>query len=163
MKFNLSEVELYRILIDAEQTLFSLPKIKFERDIAWRKNYLIDSAGIYALFEKDDLIYIGETGNLIKRMSDITRTFNHTFRKQLGKKRFSGTILGGKFDDNVEALLDNYFDNDLYVSFMEVNFGRLEIEDYLVDKYKYQLLNSEKKRKFKYNYELIKELENSYS
>ena len=84
MIFNLEENELYKNLILAEKLLLKSPKIKFERTLSWRKQYFKSVSGIYVIFEtSDNIIYIGETGNLYKRMSDIdiTRTVNHTFRK----------------------------------------------------------------------------------
>ena len=82
-------------------------------------------------------------------MNDICRTVNHTFRKQLGHKRYGAIKTRKKFDTETEALLDLFFDEKLYVSFIKANFGRVEIETYLVTKYQKILLNSEKKRKLK--------------
>ena len=48
---------------------------------------------------------------------------------------------------DVENQLDDFFNNILHVSFLKVNFGRLEIETYIVTKYQNVILNSEKKRK----------------
>ncbi|MEC4116025.1 GIY-YIG nuclease family protein [Myroides phaeus] len=156
----LKEIELYKILIKAEKSLFNSEKIKFERTKDWRKKFLKHTAAVYAIFENDKLIYIGETGNLLKRMSDITRTVNHSFRKQIGHFLFSGIKSSKKFGDDIEIKLDKYFDDALYIQFIEVNFGRLEIETYLIDKYKEQVINAPKKRKQKYNYEVLKTLFN---
>jgi hypothetical protein len=159
MTFNLEEKELYQNLVLAEKLLFKSPKIKFERTLIWRKQYFKNVPGIYAIFEKNKIIYIGETGNLYKRMSDITKTVNHTFRKHIGKSKFGGIKSSKKYDPEIEEMLDKYFDEELYITFIEVNFGRLEIETYLIDKYQTQIINSEKKRKFKFNYDLIAEVE----
>lgn len=159
--FQLEEKELYKTFIDAESKLLNSEALKFERNHIWRKKYLKNVPGIYALFEGSVLIYVGETGDLLKRMSDITRTVNHSFRKQIGARKFKGIKSSKKFDMEIEELIDGYFDNNLYIKFMEINFGRLEIETYLVDKYQSQIINSEKKRKLKYNYELLKEIENN--
>ena len=161
MTFKMEDRELYNTFILAEKKLFNSPRIKFERNILWRKKHLTHSPGIYALFENESLIYVGETGDLLKRMCDITRTVNHSFRKQLGFKKFNGIKSSKKFIPEIESSLDKYFDDELYISFLEVNFGRLEIETYLVDKYQTQIINSEKKRKLSINYELLKELENA--
>lgn len=159
--FQLENKELYKIFLQAESILLSAEKTKFERNLTWRKNYLKNVPGIYALFENNELIYVGETGDLLKRMSDITRTVNHSFRKQIGAKKFNGVKSSKKFDDKTEELLDKYFDDNLYITFIEVNFGRLEIETYLVDKYQSQIINSEKKRKLILNKELLEEIENA--
>ncbi|VXB46764.1 MULTISPECIES: GIY-YIG nuclease family protein [Chryseobacterium] len=160
MIFNLEDNELYKNLILAEKLLFESPKIKFERTLIWRKQYFKNVPGIYAIFEGNDkIIYIGETGNLCKRMSDITRTVNHTFRKKIGKLKFGGIKSSEKYDSEIEVLLDKYFDEELHITFIEVNFGRLEIETYLIDKYQKQIINSVKKRKLFFNYDLISEVE----
>lgn len=158
--FNLENKELYQNLILAEKSLLKMPKIKISRTLNWRKQYFKNVPGIYAIFEGNDkIIYIGETGNLYKRMSDITRTVNHTFRKQLGELKFEGIKSSKKYDLEIEQMLDKYFDEELYITFIEVNFGRLEIETYLIDRYQSTIINSEKKRKLQFNYDLIAELE----
>ncbi|MGV0751773.1 GIY-YIG nuclease family protein [Empedobacter brevis] len=149
------ERELYKVLIKAEKQLFTSPRIKLERTLLWRKEYLTHIPAVYAIFENKKLIYIGETGDLLKRMSDITRTVNHSFRKQIGHRFFNGIKSSKKFEEEIEIKLDKYFDDTLYIQFIEVNFGRSEIETYLIDKFKDQLINGPKKRKQKYNYELI--------
>ena len=140
--FRLEDKELYKIYIDADSKLVNAPKIKFERNLIWRKKYLQNIPAIYALYENENLVYIGETGDLLKRMSDVTRTVNHSFRKEIGAKKFEGLKSSKKFDDITENKLDNYFDESLFISFIEVDFGRLEIETYLVDKYQKQIFNS---------------------
>lgn len=119
----------------------------------WRKEFVPDFPGVYALYEKVDsdyiLLYIGETGNLRERMSDICRTVNHTFRRQLGQERFFAVKTSKKFTPEIETLLDTFFDENLYVSFLKVNFGRTEIETYFVTKYQSILLKSETRRKLK--------------
>ncbi|WP_407532159.1 GIY-YIG nuclease family protein [Elizabethkingia miricola] len=160
MIFNLEESELYKNLILAEKLLLKSPKIKFERTLSWRTQYFKRVSGIYVLFEaNNNIIYIGETGNLYKRMSDITRTVNHTFRKQIGNLKFGGNKSRKKYDLEIEAMLDKYFDEELFITYIEVNFGRLEIETYLIDKYQNQIINSTKKRKFLFNYDLIADIE----
>lgn len=148
--YLLSENELRKILIEAEQDLLSSDKIKFQKVKSWRDDIIPDFPGVYALYEnKDSLLYIGETGNLRERMSDICRTVNHTFRRELGHKRYNAIKTKKKFGSDIEILLDQFFDEKLHVSFIKVNFGRIEIETYLVTKYQSMLLNSEKKRKLK--------------
>ncbi|MFV0147084.1 GIY-YIG nuclease family protein [Empedobacter falsenii] len=158
--YQFEEIDLYKVLINAEKKLFASTKIKLERTIVWRKKYLKHTSAVYAIYENDKLIYIGETGDLLKRMSDFTRTVNHSFRKQMGYRLFGGIKSKKKFDHDIESQLDKYFDDTLYIQFIEVNFGRLEIETYLIDKYKDQLINGPKKRKLKYNYKLLNTLFN---
>lgn len=148
MNYNLSQTELNRILEKAESELFNLKPIKFKKCKEWRKDKVPNEPGIYAIFENGDrLIYIGESGNLKDRMNEINRTVNHSFRKQFGHLRFNGIKSTKKFADDIEILLDEYFVNNLYVSFLPINFGRLEIETFLIGKYQEKVINSVKKRK----------------
>jgi len=82
-------------------------------------------------------------------MSDICRTVNHTFRRQIAKKRFNVAIISKRTQPNTEQMLDNFFDTKLYISFIRVNFGRTEIEAFLAEKYKDIILNAKTKRKLK--------------
>jgi hypothetical protein len=144
----LNAVDLSNTLKFAENELFNSRKIKFVKSAKWRNNNVPDLAGIYAIFDNDNrLIYIGESGNLRKRMSEIGRTVNHTFRKQIGFVYFGGEKCSRKYDDIIEKKLDNYFEENIYISFLPVNFGRLEIETYLVSRNQSTILNSVKKRK----------------
>ena len=132
----------------AEKALFNSEKIKFIKSLKWRRDNVPSEAGIYAIFDTNDrLIYIGESGNLRKRMSEISRTVNHTFRKQIGFVYFSGIKSSKKYDDIIESKLDLYFEENIFISFLPVNFGRLEIETYLVSRNQNTILNSIKKRK----------------
>lgn len=152
MDFLLSNSDLLTLLQNAEKELLHNEKIKFQRTNEWRK-VIPSFSGVYALYEKNEetfsLLYIGETGNLRDRMSDICRTFNHTFRRTLGHKIFNAIKTKSKFDSETEKLLDNFFDEKLYLTFLKVNFGRTEIESYLITKYQTELLNSVSKRKLK--------------
>jgi hypothetical protein len=148
MRYFLKEKQLNELLINAENDLFNLPMIKFKKCRFWREDNVPNLAGIYAVFnEKGELLYIGESGDMRERMNEINRTVNHSFRKQFGHIKFGGIKSKKKFDDRVETLLDNYFDEKLYVSFLPVNFGRLEIETYLISKHQEKLYNSIKNRK----------------
>ena len=144
---QITKDEFWRIVDQVERELLYGPKLKFVRGASWRKEQVQESPGLYALFDKETLLYIGETGNLRERMSDVFRTVNHTFRGKLAKNRFSPVKVGLKFDEHTEALLDAFFDNDLHVALVKANFGRTEIETALVTRHQAQLLNSVKKRK----------------
>lgn len=107
------------------------------------------SPGVYALYFNDELVYIGETADLKKRMKDLKNTYNHTFRRKLGFHFFEDAkIEGQKFSDIIENRLNLIFTNCISVSYIEVNFGRTEIENYLIQSYKEKcsLFNSNSKR-----------------
>lgn len=154
--FILEDIELKLLLKRAESILLEQSRrIRFEKCNDWRKNSVPNGPGVYVIFDSDGtMLYVGESGKVKERMSDITRTANHSFRRELGVRRFNGELArkengkrANKFIDDIEQLLDDYFVNNLYISFLEVNFGRLEIENYLVDKNKETIYNSETKRK----------------
>lgn len=148
MEYLLENKSLLDVLNKAQSNLFAARKLKFEKSSTWRNKSIPNESGVYALFEgKNKLIYIGETGNLRDRMNEINRTVNHSFRKQLGASRFGGIKSRKKFTDEVEKLLDTFFKEHLYVAFIEVNFGRLEIETFIISNHQELLLNAEKKRK----------------
>lgn len=142
--------ELLDMLHLAQENLLRAERIKFEKSIDWRRNKIPDSPGIYALFEKNNkLLYIGESGNLRARMGEIHRTVNHTFRQQIGHLRYNGIKSSKKYNAEIESKLDKFFEEELYVAFIEVFFGRLEIEEFLISNHQQFLVNSAKKRKFK--------------
>lgn len=148
MNYKFNKIELNKIFEKAEKELFDSKRIKFKKCKDWRKENVPNEAGIYAIFEKEnELLYIGESGNLKDRMGEINRTVNHSFRKQFGHLRYNGIKSRKKFTDDIEILLDEYFANDLFVSFLPVNLGRLEIETHLITKFQENLMNSIKKRK----------------
>ena len=145
MKYLLSEKDMYDCIRDVESILLNSAKEKFSRN-SYKK--LPNNSGIYMLFEDSkNIIYIGETGNLRERFKEIHRTVNHTFRRQLGAIKFGVIKTRKKFDEDIEQKLDIFFNENLYFSYVEVNFGRLEIETYLIYKYQDCIYNSKKKRK----------------
>jgi len=99
--------ERQEVLNRAENDLLNSEKLKFQKIKSWRENVIPSYPGVYALYEnKDNLLYIGETGNLKERMSDICRTVNHTFRRKLAHKMFgvTKTKSKAKFGDETESL-----------------------------------------------------------
>ncbi|KAA1245839.1 hypothetical protein [Aquimarina sp. RZ0] len=112
-------------------------KIKFEYNTNWANLNFEDSPAIYALFDKGTLVYIGQTASLLKRMKDLRKTYNHSFRKQLGRKLFE-TVENkkGVFVDKDEHGLTLYFEKNIEITFTCIYFGRLEAESYLIHKNK---------------------------
>ena len=143
----ISSQQIQDIIDEVESTLFTMSKVKFDFDHKWSSNFP-SKAGIYAIFDKEELIYIGETANLKERMKEVKRTYNHSFRRKLGRHLNKGArIKNGKFDDGIELGLNNYFQSQISFSFKELNFGRLEVESYLIHRYHQNgLLNSIGKR-----------------
>jgi len=122
----------------------------FQLNTQWNKGVSAKS-GVYAFFDNDKIIYIGETGSLKGRMSDVRRTVNHTLRRTIGNKLFSN-IKGfnkatskKKFPEHIEILINEYMEK-LHIAIIPISFGRAEIEEYLIEKYK-PVFNTKTKRK----------------
>ncbi len=131
---------------DFEKLIFLAPKIRVGFDQKWAENFP-NEPGIYAVFDKEKTIYFGETGNIRKRMRDLRRTVNHSLRRTLGFELFGEKATTKiKFSDRVEIKLNEYFEKNISVACVVQKFGRLEIEEFLVDKYKEQLYNKKSKR-----------------
>ena len=147
MKKLTIEKELKRL----EKILFS----KSNRSLAYSTDDWFDlikpDPGVYGWFENGKLIYIGETGNLRKRIKDAFRTRNHSFRRHLGNdrlKHFKGFTIGttkDNFPDKIERSLDKTM-KKLEVSVVPIAFGRKEFEEYIYDKHKDSLTNIRGKR-----------------
>lgn len=125
--------------------LLSNSKHKFNKIDKWC-NALDSLPGIYGIFINNELKYIGETGNFKARMREVHRTYNHSFRKKLGHS-LNATLVKNSYHPEVEKQLDIIFEKSFSVSFVHVNYGRLEIETKLVTELQDSLLNSIKKRK----------------
>lgn len=158
MNFNSPNEKLLDLLYLAQEQLLRAERIKFEKNKTWRENKIPNSPGVYALFEKNNkLLYFGESGNLRERMNEINRTVNHSFRKQLGHLKFGGIKSSKKYSDEIESKLDLFFAEELYVAFIEVYFGRLEIEAFLISNHQELLTNSISKRKLRTMMEYLNE------
>jgi hypothetical protein len=96
-----------------------------------------NQAGVYVLrlLREKYVIYVGETGDLRGRMSDLTKTLNHSCRRSLGKYHFStrdGFVAATskkKFPKDIEQLLDDYMKRELEVACLPVRLGRKELEE----------------------------------
>jgi hypothetical protein len=96
-------------------------------------------AGVYAVFDRKKLIYVGETGSLRGRMMDLRDTRHHTLRRQIGSAKFSDrngykpATSRRKFPDSIEGMLNRYIKKNLSVKVLPVVLGRKEIEERLID------------------------------
>jgi hypothetical protein len=96
-------------------------------------------AGVYALKEGGNLIYVGETGNLRGRMSDLLDSRQHSLRRTLGEKLYRGhdgflkATASLKFPSEIETLLDSHMVTNLSIAYLPVPLGRKELEE-LIDK-----------------------------
>ena len=136
-----TQEEVNTFVEDFETELFGAPKIQFTRDRKWSDNFT-NSPGIYAIYDKGALIYIGESADVKERMKEVKRTINHSFRKKLGVRLFNGKIERGKFDSSIEAALDQYYLDNLSFSSLPLFYGRIEVEAILIKRNQATLLNS---------------------
>ena len=78
-------------------------------------------AGVYGIYDKGILIYVGETRCLYNRMSDIFKTRKHTFRRSFGEFLFtvcddySKASTKKSFCERIENELNDYAANNLTV------------------------------------------------
>ena len=145
------KMDIKNILNEYDEKLFDKTNRRiFVLDRKWTKSVSSES-GVYAFFNKDEkILYVGETGSLRGRMSDVRRTQNHSFRRAIGNKLYSdkdGFIKATskkKFSTEIETDLDKYMAG-LYVNIIPLPFGRKEVEEYFIDKYDPEF-NTKKKR-----------------
>lgn len=97
--------------------------------------------GVYAIFEVEELVYVGETGNLAGRMIDLTDTRNHTLRRTMGAVLFAGctgfetATSSRKFPSEIETQLRAHFESKLSVALLPMSIGRKEVEEYMINKF----------------------------
>lgn len=97
-----------------------------------------DEGAVYVMWEKNVPVYVGETSGFKKRMSDLARPVNHAFTKKM-QKRFG-------FEDKDIQFLRKTISQKFKVSFVKVDFGRSEIEEYLILLWRKKLINKPTKR-----------------
>jgi hypothetical protein len=91
--------------------------------------------GVYALWdvESGQVIYVGETRSLRERMADLGRTVNHTCRRTIVR------LL--ELDGQDEAAISLAMSKRYFLSFISVDLGRAELEDYLTLRWHETILN----------------------
>ena len=142
---SISKETIEEINKEFEAKLLNEKSIPFSFDKDWSSKFA-NEPGVYGIFDKGALCYVGETADLKERMKDVKRTVNHTFRRKLGEKEFDGILKKKKFSVEVEVKLDDYYTSNLSFVGIPVHFGRIEIETYLINEHNATLLNSQGKR-----------------
>lgn len=144
---NYTKEEIVDFVDEFETELFNSKHIKFNFDKKWSSNFL-SKAGIYAIYDIDKLVYVGETANLKERMKEVKRTYNYSFRRKLGKFLVEGSmIVKSKTGEKLELRLNDYYLERINLRNKEINFERLEVESYLIHRHcDNGLLNSPGKR-----------------
>ncbi|MNS52384.1 hypothetical protein D3C72_850970 [compost metagenome] len=121
------------------QLLNQSEEIPIELTRAWAGQFP-DAAAVYIFREGDMICYVGETGSLRGRMTDILNTKNHTLRRNLGSSHFAQHLSYEKasshksFHADIELLLNEVITKRLKLSYILVDLGRKELEERLFDK-----------------------------
>jgi hypothetical protein len=132
--------------------LISSKSIGMEFSSSWLLNFP-NKAGVYIIKDEKTIIYVGETGNLKGRMRDLFDSRNHTFRRNIGKFLFSDNAKfipassRLRFPEEIESLINDYMIRNLKILFIEIDLGRKELEEYIVNKENSNCLNRRQKRK----------------
>ena len=111
-----------------ERNIRSLPRIRLFVN-GWRVS-VPKRGGIYVIWtlRTGKAIYVGETCNLNSRLGDLGRIANHTFRRKASKIHRT----------HQKKALDKVMFENYLLSFKTVPFGRKEVEEYLILKWKPQ-------------------------
>jgi hypothetical protein len=127
-------------LAELERLLWEAPRRRLCESTGWAED-IPSLGGVYAVWEGNSnaLVYIGSTVCLRDRMRDIGRKVNHTCRRKLAHRM--------KLQQASEADLSRALARRYTLSFLEVDFGRVELEEYLSLRWKSrQLINSPSRR-----------------
>jgi len=100
----------------------------------WAESRPMTVAGIYCVWNHDDLIYFGETTDIAERFSThSTNTYFSALRRSIGTKIFSFEFIGKKkFRDADDDEISAYLNRCNYAS-MPIALGRREIEEHLIE------------------------------
>lgn len=94
-----------------------------------------EAPGVYGLYDPTGLIYIGESGSLSARASDLFQTRHHQFRRSLGAYLFSGhpqyapATSRRAYCEEIEMRLSGYIENTIRYAVLPIAVGRKEIEE----------------------------------
>lgn len=121
----------------------------------WTKQFNAQK-GVYLIFEKDNPIYVGETGSLKGRMADLLNTKNHNLRRLLGERLFfqekgyQKAHSKQSYIPEIELKLNEYIETQISVSCIPLEIGRKEFEEWVI-KYNSDIpfYNKRKTRGFK--------------
>lgn len=135
MELNTEQVNSYLLFL--QKQLLSPRNFKtITLSRAWASE-APDDAGVYVFKEDERIIYVGETGNLRGRMTDLLDSRNHVVQRTIGSKFYSDHVLfkkasaSEKFPDAIEALVNAHICGRLEVSYVAVNLGRKELEEHI--------------------------------
>jgi excinuclease UvrABC nuclease subunit len=107
---------------------------------AWSRDFF-DGPGVYVFFEKNNIVYVGETTSIKERMRDVLDTRHHTLRRKIGAFNFS-EVPGfkkanskAKFITQIEDLVSEWMNKKMKFSFVQASLGRKELEELIIKRY----------------------------
>jgi len=128
------------MLQDAERSITSAARRRLTASADWFAD-VPQRAGVYAIWDIDtaELVYVGETSDLRARFVDLGRYENHTFRRTAARLLRVPRAAG---EEQLSAAMARRFE----IGFCQVAFGRAEVEEYLILRYRRTLLNKPARR-----------------
>lgn len=132
-----NQKEYLNYLID---TLLNTERLKIILNRDWSREFF-DTPGVYAFFENNNIVYVGETASIKERMRDILDTRHHTLRRKIGAINFSKSIgykkanSKNKFVPSIEESVSAWMIEKMKLSFIQVNLGRKELEELIIERY----------------------------
>ena len=148
----LSDKQIESYLANLENKLFKDRKQSIKLSREWIKRKFQSEPGVYIVFEHGKLVYVGETGNIRKRIRDLLDTRNHTLRRSIGKRHFAeetgykDASSSRKFPEHIERKIIDYMEKNLKICALPINVGRKELEERIQDKYRGKLYNQRSRR-----------------
>ncbi|MFK3818688.1 hypothetical protein ACI2KG_19130 [Pseudomonas sp. NPDC089407] len=121
-----------KLLRHYEAAIIAAPRRVLAGDASWKKDITRD-AGVYVIWEGKSPVYVGESSALRARMSDLTNFENHSFARKTCE-------LFGLSASDKKGLLSAY-SNNYELSYCAVPFGRKEVEEYLILRWRSTLSN----------------------
>lgn len=133
------------MILDVRQQLKSMeialvraPRRAIFDGSAWASD-IPAAPGVYALWSLGgSMVYVGETSSLNHRMRDLGRSINHTCRRKLAERHHAT----GASELAISEVMSKHY----VLSFIPVELGRTELEEYLSLKHKRTLINSPGRR-----------------
>jgi hypothetical protein len=122
---------------DIERQLQQALRLRPLLTAEWAAN-LPGEAGVYVLWEANHPLYVGETSSLRLRMSDLGRAVNHTFSRKIAKQ-FA-------LSNSEPVALASILSTRYALSYLKVVFGRKEVEEYLILRWRATLINKPTRR-----------------
>jgi predicted GIY-YIG superfamily endonuclease len=139
-----NKIDIGKILKNWENLLSEGEKI-FEKVIENLEKPKKKTKGIYSYKEEEEIIYVGETSNILERSETHSKqtTFS-ALRRSIGKSEFefklkeeeneNGDVKKKKnFSKEENGKITEYLKKCSF-KFLEVNFGRVELEELLIKK-----------------------------